>query len=257
MTNSCFSVGSLQKCYHSDLMTQMSAGQEGQALANAIKTIQTDGKLSPIPFETSPLILTFKWMLLWCKWEWLTTSCKCAPNCSKCFGEYHIWGSYLHHFFQLEHKGSRSPAWKKKLFESQSLQVFSLAKWRCEVQNRHPAVQSPNTPAPSLASPLSENISATWVCICVCRRGRIRRLKQLFSLRTPCLLSAPWHSKRSLFSFPLDTLRLSNNTGDMCKSQNTVPLEPFGCWQVPRRWLTCAAFREHGRVLVVSPYLSP
>lgn len=113
MTNSCFSVGSLQKCYHSDLMTQMSAGQEGQALANAIKTIQTDGKLSPIPFETSPLILTFKWMLLWCKWEWLTTSCKCASNCSKCFGEYHIWGSYLHHFFQLEHKGSRSPAWKK------------------------------------------------------------------------------------------------------------------------------------------------
>lgn len=43
-----------------NLMTQMSAGQEGQALANAIKTIQTDGKLSPIPFETSPLILTFK-----------------------------------------------------------------------------------------------------------------------------------------------------------------------------------------------------
>ena len=36
----------------------------------------------------------------------------------------------------------------------------------------------------------------------MCRRGRIRRLKQLLSLRTPCLLSAPWHSKRSLLLFP-------------------------------------------------------
>lgn len=33
----------------------------------------------------------------------------------------------------------------------------------------------------------------------------------------------------SPLSFPLDTLRLSNNTDDTRKSQNTVPLKPFGC----------------------------
>lgn len=51
--NSCFSVGSLQKFCHSDLMTQMSAGQEGQTLANAITTKYTDGKLAAFSFETS------------------------------------------------------------------------------------------------------------------------------------------------------------------------------------------------------------
>lgn len=66
-----------------------------------------------------------------------------------------------------------------------------------------------------------------------------------------------WHSKEvSPLSFPPDTLRLSNKTDDMRKSQNTVPLKPFGCWQGPRRWLTCAAFREQGRVLVMSHNLS-
>lgn len=29
--------------------------------------------------------------------------------------------------------------------------------------------------------------------------------------------------------FPLDTLHLSKNVDDVCKSQNTVPLKPFGC----------------------------
>lgn len=31
-------------------MTQMSAGQEGQTLENAIKTIETDGKLAAFSF---------------------------------------------------------------------------------------------------------------------------------------------------------------------------------------------------------------
>lgn len=47
----------------------------------------------------------------------------------------------------------------------------------------------------------------------------------------------------SLFS-PVDTLHLSENTDE---SQNTLPLEPFGCWRGPSRWLTCAAFGKRGR----------
>lgn len=59
----------------------------------------------------------------------------------------------------------------------------------------------------------------------------------------------------SLFS-PVDTLHLSENTDGAWESQNTLPLKPFGCWQGPSRWLTCAAFGKRGRALWPSFSLS-
>lgn len=166
-------------------------------------------------------------MFLWCKWNWLI-----------CFQ----WNILIWRL-KLKYKNSQSnfgtqaveAQSSKNWIVSQSQQVFTLAKWRREVQNRQRAAQSPR--------PISGS-DARRRCVFAskCVGGkRIRGLKQLFSQRTPCLLSAAWHSKRSLLSLSPDTLRLANNTVDMCKSQNTVPLKPFGCWQGPRRWLTCAA----------------
>lgn len=173
-----------------------------------------------------------------------------------------IWGQY-HVTWNKKKTSSKTLAGRQqehgaKKPESQSQRVFSLAKWRRVVQSRNPAVQSPNTRA-RLQLCRSQRTSwrgklTIWVCICVRRREKDKRSEA-------AILSADAVSPFSGLtlkevSFPLDTIRLSNNTDAMCKSQNTVPLKPFGCWQGPRRWLTCAAFGERGSVLVMSPYLS-
>lgn len=166
-------------------------------------------------------------MLLSCKWKWLTTSCKCASN------EMFWWIPDLRTISEIEKlllklwfTGSRSTEPSREIeIASQSQQVFNLVKWRCVVQNRHPAVQSPNTQAYlylrcSQRTSLGEKLTM-WVCICVCRQERIRGLKQLFSRRTSCLLSAPWHSKRSFLSLSPSTVSVSQTTRVTCANPKT------------------------------------
>jgi len=132
------------------------------------------------------------------------------------------------------------PQWlqnhKQKLHHSH-IKVF-MQKECCRAHTQ----ELPPTQRTSLRGQLT-----IWVYICP-------RLLISYSLADFFEMRDTQRGLLSPLSFPLDSLL--NKTDDVCKSQNTVPLKPCGYWQAPTRWLRCAAFREWGRVLVRSYYLS-
>lgn len=120
----------------------------------------------------------------------------------------------------------------------------------CEAECTPPGISMNLTPWPTVMLWEEDLRETSWWCefasVCVSAAEgwegaapAILSKDDMSPFSSLTLKEPPTHTHTPpLFSFA--PLCLSNKTDDMCKSQNTVPLKPFGCWQGPRRCQTTA-----------------